>query len=113
MEKSIEAYILDSLPYPVVFVDKDHIIRYLNNEAKHRYYTLRGYSDLIGKSLFDCHSGKSEEMIKAAVEKLKNHANDKYIGVSSRNERIYINAVRNEKGELIGYFERYEMNLQK
>ena len=49
----------------------------------------------------------------AAVEKLKNHGNEIYLGVSVRNERKYINPVRNEKGELIGYFERFEMNLQK
>ena len=47
------------------------------------------------------------------MEKLKNHGNEIYLGVSVRNERKYINPVRNEKGELVGYFERFEMNLQK
>ena len=48
------AYILDSVPYRIVFVDTDHIIRYMNREAKHHYYTVRGYGDLIGKSIFEC-----------------------------------------------------------
>ena len=49
----------------------------------------------------------------AAVEKLKNHGNEIFLGVSVYNERKYINPVRNEKGELIGYFERFERNMQK
>ena len=52
-------------------------------------------------------------MLIAAVEKLRNHGNEIYLGVSVYNERKYINPVRNEKGELIGYFERFERNLQK
>ncbi len=106
-------YILDSYPYRVVFVDTDHIIRYMNKAAKYHYYDVRGYRDLIGKSIFECHSEKSREAIIAAVEKLKNHGNEIYLGVSVGNERKYINPVRDEKGELIGYFERFEMNLQK
>ena len=107
------AYILDSIPYRVVFVDTDHIIRYMNKEAQYHYYQVRGYDNLIGKSIFECHNEKSKEMLIAAVEKLKNHGNEIYLGVSVRNERKYINPVRNEKGELIGYFERFEMNMQK
>ncbi len=113
MQKSLEQYILDSLPYPIVFADTEHIIRYMNKEARHRYYDVRGYRDLIGKSLFDCHRDASREMICKAVESLKHHGNEIYLKVGVRNERIYINPVRNENGELIGYFERFELNLQK
>ncbi len=111
-EETFEA-ILDSIPYRIVFVDTDHIIRYLNKEARHHYYDVRGYDELVGKSIFECHSEKSKEMLIAAVEKLRNHGNEIYLGVSVYNERKYINPVRNEKGELIGYFERFERNLQK
>lgn len=111
-EEMFEA-ILDSIPYRIVFVDTDHIIRFLNKEARHHYYGVRGYGELVGKSIFECHSEKSREMLIAAVEKLRNHGNEIYLGVSVYNERKYINPVRNEKGELIGYFERFERNLQK
>ena len=111
-EEMFEA-ILDNIPYRIVFVDTDHIIRYLNKEARHHYYDVRGYDELVGKSIFECHSEKSKEMLIAAVEKLRNHGNEIYLGVSVYNERKYINPVRNEKGELIGYFERFERNLQK
>ena len=112
--EQITSYIVDSIPYPVVFVVCDHIIRYMNKAAKYHYYEERGYRDLIGKSLFDCHQEeRSKEHIIAAVEKLKKHANEIFLMVGVKNQRIYINPVRNENGELIGYFERYELNLQK
>lgn len=57
-EKTILKGILDSYPYPIVFVDNDYIIRYLNRYAKYHYYQERGYRDLIGKSLFDTTTGK-------------------------------------------------------
>lgn len=39
--------ILDSYPYPILFVDCDHIIRYMNKRAEYHYYQERGYRDLI------------------------------------------------------------------
>lgn len=111
--EQIMEYILDSLPYRVVFADADHIIRYMNKEARYHYYHVRGYGELIGHSIFECHNERSKEALVAAVEKLKKHGNEIYLGVSVRNERKYINPVRNEKGELVGYFERFELNLQK
>ena len=107
------SYILDSYPYPIVFVDCDHVIKYLNKRAEYHYYQERGYRDLIGKSIFECHQNpKSEEMIKLVVEQLKNHANEVFLKVNYRNERIYIVPVRDENGVLIGYIERFELNLQ-
>ena len=106
--------ILDAYPYPIVFVDCEHVIRYMNKRARYHYYEERGYRDLIGKSLFDCHQEpRSAEMIRAAVEKLKNHGNEIFLKVNQRNERVIITPVRNAGGELVGYFERFEMNQQK
>ena len=114
MEKDrIMSYILDSIPYPILFVDCEHIIRYMNNAAKFHYYSERGYRDLIGKSLFECHNDSSKEKILAAFDKIKRHGNEIFIGVSIKNLRIYMNPVRDENGELVGYFERFELNLQK
>lgn len=39
-------------------------MRYLNKAARIRYYEKRGYSNLIGKSLFECHNSKSQEQIR-------------------------------------------------
>ncbi|HIW16647.1 MAG TPA: PAS domain-containing protein [Firmicutes bacterium] len=113
-ENRIMSLILDAYPYPIVFVDCGHVIRYMNKRARYHYYEERGYRDLIGKSLFDCHRDpKSVEMIKTSVEKLKNHGNEIFLKVNARNERIIITPVRDENGQLVGYFERFEMNVQK
>ena len=69
--------ILNSYPYPIVFVDNDYIIRYMNKNAKYHYYEERGYKDLIGKSLFDCHMNPhSVERIKAAWEGMKKNGKE-------------------------------------
>ena len=113
-EKTILKGILDSYPYPIVFVDNDYIIRYLNRYAQYHYYQERGYRDLIGKSLFDCHDREtSRERIKVAYEKMKSDGKEVFIGVNARNQRYYMQGVRDEEGNLIGFFERFELNLQK
>ena len=54
MEKeNIVLHIFDSWPYPILLVDCNHIIRYMNNSAKYHYYTEKGYKDLIGKLRFE------------------------------------------------------------
>ena len=110
MEEKMLQAILDAIPYPIVFVDTSHVIRFLNKKAKYQYYQERGYSELIGKSLFDCHLVSSKENILEIVEKFSNHGQEVFLTVNVKNERIYVTPVRNEQGELMGYFERYELN---
>jgi DUF438 domain-containing protein len=110
-EKTLQA-ILDAFPYPIVYVDRDHVIRFLNKNARYHYYQERGYHDLVGKSLFDCHPAHSKEKILEVVEKLKNHGQEMFLTVNVRNQRLYVTPVRDEAGELIGYFERFELNQQ-
>lgn len=106
--------ILDSYPYPIVFVDNDYIIRYMNRNARYHYYEERGYHDLIGASLFACHDAPSSvEKIKAAYEGIRRNGKEVFIGVSARNQRIYMQGVRGSDGKWIGFFERFELNLQK
>lgn len=105
--------ILNAYPCPIVFVDNDYKIRFMNRNAEYHYYQERGYSDLIGASIFECHNNeKSVERIKTAYEGIKRNGKEVFIGVSTRNLRIYIQGVRNSKGEWIGFFERFELNQQ-
>lgn len=105
--------ILNAYPYPIVFVGNDYKIRFMNRNAEYHYYQERGYSDLIGASIFECHNNeKSVERIKTAYEGIKRNGKEVFIGVSTRNLRIYIQGVRNSKGEWIGFFERFELNQQ-
>lgn len=107
-EAELHVAILDSLKNPVLFADTDHIVRYMNNAA------IAHYDDgeaLIGRSLMDCHNEESQAQmieIMAAMrqgeEERRITDNDKY--------RIYMRAVRNGQGELLGYYERYEPPVQ-
>ncbi len=111
-ENTILRGILDSYPYPIVFVDSTFTIRYMNRCAQYHYYQERGYQDLIGKNLVLCHDKEgSRQRIRAAYEKMKRDGKEAFIGVNLRNQRIYMQPVRNQAGELIGFFERFELNL--
>lgn len=107
---NIEIYeaLLDTVETPIVFVDNDHVIRYLNKPAKIRYYEKQGYSDLVGKSLFECHNAASEKQVKQIHGKLLAGENRIFLKVSDSNERITVVAVRDASGKLIGYYERFE-----
>lgn len=112
-ENAMLRAILNSYPYPIVFVDDTYTIRYMNRYAQYHYYQERGYKDLIGKSLFDCHDRESSrERIQAAFEKMKSDGKEAFVGVNLRNQRIYMQPVRDEEGKLIGFFERFEQNLR-
>ena len=65
----------NSYPYPIVFIDNDYIIRFMNKNAQYHY-----------KEVFVC--------------------------VTTRNQRVYMQGATNEKGEWIGFIERFELNLQ-
>jgi PAS domain S-box-containing protein len=108
--KTYEA-ILDSVDSPIVFVDNDHIIRYLNKAAKIRY-EKRGYSDLMGKSLFDCHSPASAESIKRIHERLLTGETAIFLKVNKDQERITVVGVRSAAGQLLGYYERFEKGTE-
>ena len=113
MDANILKHILDALPFPVVFVDTDHIIRFLNRRARFHYYEERGYRDLVGCSIFACHNETSKERITGIVEKLKNHGREILLAINEKNERVFVTPVLNDEGEFIGYFERSEGNYQK
>ena len=113
MDESILRFILDALPFPVVFADADHVIRFLNRRAEFHYYEERGYRDLVGTSIFACHNEKSKTRIMDIVEKLKNHGREVFLAINEKNERVFVTPVRNHEGEFIGYFERFEGNYQK
>jgi DUF438 domain-containing protein len=105
--------IVSSLPYPVVFVDLNHVIQYMNPAAKYHYCTERGHGKLIGKRIFDCHlNPASHVQIEAAIENFKKDAKEFFLGVTDRNLRVYVSPVKSPEGELVGYYERFEMNLQ-
>lgn len=112
MDSETYTAILDSIDSPIVFVDNDHIIRHLNKAAKVRYYEKRGYSDLIGKSLFDCHNPASKESIKRIHDRLLTGEPAIFLKVNKDQERITVVGVRSATGQLLGYYERFEKGTE-
>ncbi|WP_321530169.1 PAS domain-containing protein [uncultured Desulfuromonas sp.] len=107
MEKEIYQALLNTLQSPVVFVDNDHIIRYLNRAAQVRYYEHQGFSNLIGKSLFDCHNKNSEQRMIQIHARLV-AGEDRVLLKSSDTETISVVAVRDHDRRLLGYYEYFE-----
>ena len=98
---------VEQYKYPVVIADLDHIIRYLNKAACDKY-AKRGFPDLENSSLLDCHNANSVQMIKDIVAKMKDGLDEVYLATTKENQKVFMTSIRNERGELIGYSERFE-----
>jgi len=94
----------------VVICDLEHTIIYMNPVAIERYAKWGG-KDLMGKSLLNCHNEKSREMIQKVVEWFKASKDNNIVYTffnQKENKDVYMVALRNEEGNLIGYYEKHE-----
>lgn len=108
-ESKLLKHIVDSINHQIVFVDTNHVIRYLNKSAEEEYYGRRKLKTLIGRPLFSCHPPYAIPTIENAFEKLKNGENEVYLYFDKKKENdLYLVAVRDENEKLIGYYERFE-----
>ena len=99
--------ILEGLGDPIVFVDTEHIIRYMNGAAAVQYQKSGGY-DLIGQSLMDCHNENSCRIIREVFARMRDEGVDE-VEISRHPGKIaYMKAVRDGDGQLLGYYERYQ-----
>ncbi len=100
----VMAAILDSLKDPLLFADTDHVTRYMNRAAVEYYDEGQ---ELIGRSLLECHNERSQEMMVDILAAM--HAGEEERLITDNEEhRIYMRAVRDQDGRVLGYFERYE-----
>lgn len=105
--------IIDTDIMPVVICDLKHTIIYMNPAAAENYSKRGGYS-LIGKSLFDCHNEESNNMIKRITEWFKKDKSNNRVFTfhnPKQNKDVYMIALRDAKGELIGYYEKHESRI--
>ncbi|UCC32360.1 MAG: PAS domain-containing protein, partial [Phycisphaerales bacterium] len=96
--------LLDSLKDPFVFVDTDHIIRYMNKAA------IADFEEgvaLIGRSVLDCHNENSQRQIIEILAAMRAGEDERLI-TDNEKQRIFMRAVRDPNGTLLGYYERYE-----
>ena len=104
IDAGLMAAILDSLKDPVLFADMDHVTRYMNKAAIAHYD--EGES-LIGRSLLDCHNEQSQQMMIDILAAMHEGEEERLI-TDNEKYRIYMRAVRDAGGNLLGYYERYE-----
>ncbi len=100
--------ILNAVPFPIVFVDRDFVIQYLNKAAEERYYHVLKYADLPGTSLLKYHKPASGEKIKALVKQIAQEKQEVFLKVNQYGERVYVVPVFDEQEQFIGFFERFE-----
>ena len=94
----------------VVICDLNHIIIYMNPTAVIRYERWGG-SSLLGKSLLACHNEKSCEMIKKVVDWFRADVSHNLVYTfhnEKENKDVYMVALRDDGGNLIGYYEKHE-----
>ncbi len=95
---------------PIVICNLEHTIVYMNPVAVERY-KKRGGADLVGRSILDCHNEKSGRIIKRVVEWfLKSKDNNIIYTFDNKkeNKEIFMIALRDDDGNLIGYYEKHE-----
>lgn len=100
--------IVETVTYPIVFVDTTHTVRFLNKAARRRYYEQRGVPNLLGKSIFDCHQETTRAQIVQLFDRMRAGEDEIYLKVNKYREKVFIVAVRGQDGALIGYYERFE-----
>lgn len=94
----------------VVICDLNHTILYMNRAAI-KNYGKRGGAALIGKSLLACHNPQSCEMIEKVVAWfLADERNNMIYTFKNEkdNKDVYMVALRDDSGKLIGYYEKHE-----
>lgn len=102
--------VIDSDTAPIVICNTKHEIIYMNPTAVERY-AKKGGAELVGRSLLDCHNAGSNQKIKAVVEWFSKSADNNKIFTfhnPKENKDVYMAALRNDSGDLIGYYEKHE-----
>jgi nitrogen-specific signal transduction histidine kinase len=103
-QADLMAAILDSMKNPVLFADTGHVTRYMNKAAERHYEQGRA---LVGRSLLECHNAESQRMMKEILAEMEGGLEERLI-TDNEKSRIYMRAVRDAGGKLLGYYERYE-----
>ena len=102
--------VLDEDHSAIVICDLNHIIIYMNSAAFNKY-KKRGGKLLLGKSLLDCHNSQSIELINKITGWFQSNQSNNRIYMyhdDKENKDVYMIALRNEEGNLIGYYEKHE-----
>lgn len=92
----------------VVICNLRHEIIYMNKSARERY---QKHGELVGTSIFDCHNAESNAKIREVVEWFAKSPENNLVFTyhnDKENKDVYMVALRDENGALIGYYEKHE-----
>ncbi len=109
MNNSFYKPLLNSIKDPILFADTNHIVQYMNRPAISHYEEGEG---LLQSNLLDCHNEESQRMMIKILAEMQNGLEEKLI-TDDEKHRIFMRSVRDENGNLLGYFERYEPPTKK
>ena len=96
---------------PIVICDLEHTIVYMNPVAIERYH-----KDLTGKNLKTCHNEKSNELIDKVIAWFSKSAENNIVYTynnEKENKDVYMVALRDDDGALIGYYEKHEYRTKE
>lgn len=94
----------------VVVCNTDHEIIYMNPAAIEQN-AGRGGEKLVGQNLLYCHNEESREKIKKVIAWFQQDKGNNRIYTfynEKQNKDVYMVALRDENGALIGYYEKHE-----
>ncbi len=98
--------LIDAEKAPVVICDLKHTVVYMNPSSINRYRV-----DLTGKSIKDCHNSDSNLKIDRVVAWFgEGKDNNIFFTMHDpkENKDVYMVALRDDEGNLIGYYEKHE-----
>lgn len=102
--------VIDQDKAAVVICDTTHTIVYMNPAAVRRY-SRAGGEGLLGRSIFECHSPRTQRVMQRILEWFQESAenNSVYEGPgTNENKDVYMVALRDGEGHMIGYYEKHE-----
>ena len=102
--------VLDADRAAVVLCTLDHTIVYMNKNACERYAKWGG-EKLVSRSVLDCHNERSREMIVKVLDWFAKSKDNNIVYTFKNvkeNKDVYMVALRDDDGELIGYYEKHE-----
>ncbi|MDE5558683.1 MAG: fatty acid/phospholipid synthesis protein PlsX [Ruminococcus sp.] len=102
--------VIDADNSAIVLCDINHTIIYMNPSAVERYSKWGG-EELIGHSLLACHNEESNSIIRMVVLWFGENKNNNRVFTlhnEKENKDVYMIALRDDTGNLIGYYEKHE-----
>ena len=103
--------IIDADSAPIVICDLEHTMVYMNPASIARYKV-----DITGKSIKNCHNADSNAKIDRVVAWFKASKDNNIVFTyysEKENKDVYMVALRDDNGTLIGYYEKHEYRNQE